>query len=64
MFNFDLRNGYVLLRLICGAFMIPHALGKISNKAAVTGFFETVGFRPAKVWVLVAMVAEWIFTVG
>jgi putative oxidoreductase len=64
LFNFDLHNGYVLLRLMCGLFMIPHALGKISNKAAVTGFFEQVGFRPAPVWVLAAMVSEWIFTIG
>lgn len=64
MFNFDLHNGFVLLRLVCGLFMIPHALGKISNKAAVTGFFDAAGFKPAGTFVLLAMVAEWIFTIG
>ena len=61
MFDFNLQSGYVVLRIMCGVFMIPHALGKIANMPAVSGFFEIAGFKPVKFWVYTAMVVEWIF---
>lgn len=64
MFNFDLSNGYVLLRIMCGVFMVPHALGKIRNLEAVSGFFEVAGFKPVKLWVYAAMAIEWVLAVA
>ena len=56
--NFDLSNGFVLLRLLIALFLIPHIFGKVKHRGPVTGFFDAVGFRPAPVFVMVAMVFE------
>ena len=56
--NFDLSNGFVLLRLLIALFLIPHIIGKVKYKGPVTGFFDTVGFRPAPVFVTLAMIFE------
>ncbi len=62
--NFDLSNGFVLLRLLIAVFLIPHVIGKVKHKGPVTGFFDTVGFRPAPVFVMVAMVFEIVATIA
>ena len=47
MFNFDLSNGYVVLRIICGLFMLPNAIAKLRNPEPSIAFFESAGFpRP------------------
>lgn len=58
MFNFDFSNGYVWLRIICGLFLIPHAIGKVRYREPVTGFFHTAGFRPASAFVMFGLVFE------
>jgi len=58
MFNFDFSNGYVLLRIIVGVFMLPHAYGKVKYREGVTGFFNTAGFKPAPVFVTFGLVFE------
>lgn len=58
MFNFDIHNGYVLLRIICGLFLLPHAAGKIRFKGPVTGFFEAAGLKPAGLFVTFGLVFE------
>lgn len=58
--NFDLRNGYVVLRIMCGAFFIPHAIGKITGREGVLGFFNAAGMKPAAMFANVSMVVEWI----
>jgi putative oxidoreductase len=62
-FNFDLTDGWVLLRLVVGLFLIPHALGKLKNQVAVQGFFEVAGMRPTKAWLWAAMIIEWVLVV-
>ena len=40
--NFDLTEGWNIMRIIAGAFMFPHVAGKIVNGAinpATVGFF-------------------------
>ena len=64
MFDFDFSNGWVVLRIICGLFIIPHAIGKIAHRAGVFGFFEAAGLRPANLWVYTAMVMEWVLAVA
>lgn len=58
MFNFDLSNGYVLLRIIVAAFLFPHAYGKIKYKEGSTGFFVAAGFKPAPLFVTFGLVFE------
>lgn len=56
--NFDFSDGFVLLRIMCGLFMFPHAIGKFTAREASFGFFQAAGFRPAAPFVYTAMVLE------
>ena len=58
MFNFDLNDGYVLLRIVVGAFLLPHAYGKVKYKEGVTGFFTAAGFKPPGLFVTFGLVFE------
>ena len=44
MLNFDLSNGYVVLRINCGLFMLPNAIAKLRNPEPSIAFFEAAGF--------------------
>ena len=44
MFNFDLSNGYVVLRILCGLFMLPNAIAKLQNPNPSMDFFNSAGF--------------------
>jgi putative oxidoreductase len=59
--NFDLGDGHNIVRIICGAFMFPHALGKFTAGGlapGIVGFFAKAGFQPPEYWVLLAAAAE------
>lgn len=59
--NFDLRNGDNIVRIICGAFMFPHVMGKFAAgglAAGTVGFFAKAGFQPPEAWVMMAAAAE------
>ena len=58
MFNFDLHKGFVLLRIIVGAFMLPHAYGKVKYREGVTGFFNAAGLKPAALFINFGLVFE------
>lgn len=62
--NFDFENGYVLLRLICGFFLLPHAMGKFTAREASIGFFTAAGFKPPALWAYFAMTIEVILGVA
>jgi putative oxidoreductase len=51
--NFDFANGYDILRVICGVFLIPHIYAKFFVPAAL-GFFVAAKFRPPKLWMYLA----------
>lgn len=55
---FDPTNGYVLLRILCGAFLVPHVVGKISAREASVAFFKRAGWHPAQFWSYAAMAIE------
>ena len=55
---FDVTNGYVLLRVLCGAFFIPHIVGKITAREASVAFFKLAGLNPPQAWSYVAMALE------
>jgi putative oxidoreductase len=59
--NFDLTDGHNIVRIICGLFMFPHAIGKFAAGGLAAGtvaFFGKAGFQPPEVWVLLAASAE------
>lgn len=60
--NFDLTRSENILRIICGAFMFPHALSKFSALGTLSvgtvGFFAKAGFHPAEAWVWLAAFME------
>ena len=55
---FDMTNGYDVLRVLCGAFFIPHVVGKITAREASVAFFKLAGFNPPQFWSYAAMVLE------
>jgi putative oxidoreductase len=66
--NFELTRSENILRIICGAFMFPHALGKFAAlgtlSAGTVGFFAKAGFQPPEFWVWLAAFMEVATGVG
>jgi len=59
--NFVLTDGYNIIRIICGLFMFPHAIGKFTAAGLNPGlvaFFGKAGFHPAELWLVLAAAAE------
>src|SRR3974390_913286 len=61
--NFDLTNGYNILRFICGAFFIPHIWAKFFVPEAL-GFFVAAKFKPPALWMYPACVLEVVLAIG
>lgn len=61
--KFGLLNEMVLLRIICGAFFIPHIYAKFMVPEAL-GFFVAAKFNPPKFWLYAACVIEVILAIG
>ena len=51
--KFNLFNEFNILRIICGAFFIPHIIGKITVPATLE-FFVAAGFKPPANWMYIA----------
>jgi len=60
MFNFDFSNGYVLLRLIVGLFLIPHGVSKITFRPGPLGFFTAAGYPNPGLFVNFGIVFEFV----
>lgn len=62
---FDLTNGAVLLRIICGLFFFPHMYFKVvGSPPPALGFFQTAGFRPAGLFMRIALIVEAVAAIG
>lgn len=61
---FDLTNAAVLLRILCGAFYIPHAHFKITKFAGAAEFFASKGFAPGKLFVSLGLALDVICAIG
>ena len=59
MHNFDLSDGFNILRIICGAFFIPHIYAKFFVPEAL-GFFVAAKFKPPAFYMYLACVIETI----
>jgi putative oxidoreductase len=56
--RFDLTEPFNLLRIVCGAFFIPHSIGKISEWEFSVGFFSKAGFPQPAWWTRAALLLE------
>ena len=61
--NFNLMNEFNILRIICGAFFIPHIYAKFFVPEAL-GFFKAAGFKPAKSWMYLSCAIEIVLVIG
>ncbi len=61
--NFNLMNEFNILRIICGAFFIPHIYAKFVVPEAL-GLFKAAGFKPAKTWMYVSCVIEIVLAIA
>ena len=56
--KFNLLDGFNILRIICGLFLIPHSVGKITSMDYSLGFFTAAGFKYPKAWLYATLVFE------
>lgn len=61
--KFNLLNEFNILRIICGAFLIPHIYAKFFVPEAL-GFFVAAKFKPPKLWLYVSCVVEIVLAIG
>ena len=61
--KFNLLNEFNILRIICGAFFIPHIYAKYFVPEAL-GFFVAAKFKPPKFWLYTACVVEVVLALG
>jgi putative oxidoreductase len=62
--SFDLTEGFNLLRIVCGAFLIPHLFVKFRNQDFVRGFMSKAGLNPPGAWLYGAFAIEIIASIG
>ena len=60
--SFNLLNEFNILRIICGAFFIPHIYAKIFVPEAL-GFFVAAGFKPPATWMYIALAIESVLAI-
>jgi putative oxidoreductase len=61
--KFDLWNGLVVLRVMCGGFFIPHIYAKFFVPEAL-GFFVAAGFKPPAFWMYLSCAIEIVLAIG
>jgi putative oxidoreductase len=61
--NFDITDGFNVLRLICGLFFIPHVVGKFTEPATLN-FFKEAKFNPPATWMYIAAAIEILLSIG
>jgi putative oxidoreductase len=61
--NFDLTDRFSILRLICGAFFMPHVRAKFCVPEAL-GFFVAAKSKPPAFWLYTACVIEIVLAIG
>jgi putative oxidoreductase len=61
--KFNLTNEFNILRIICGAFFIPHIYAKFFVPEAL-GFFIAAKFRPPAAWMYTACIIETVLAIG
>jgi putative oxidoreductase len=62
--GFDVTDPAVFFRMMLGALYVPHIVFKLTGMAGTLAFFEKAGFKPAMVFVVLALIFETISAVG
>jgi len=62
--NFDLTNGFNILRIICGAFLIPHLIAKATSYEFMLGVYKEFRLHPPKLWLFSSLTVEVIGSIG
>jgi putative oxidoreductase len=62
--SFDLTNGYNVLRIVCGLFLVPHLFVKFRNQDFVKGFMANAGLNPPGAWLYGAFAIEIVASIG
>ncbi len=62
--KFNLLNGLNILRIMCGAFFIPHIFGKYIEREFTIGFFKKAGFHPPERYIYIALSAETVISIA
>jgi putative oxidoreductase len=52
------------LRVLCGAFLVPHLVVKFKNQEFVRGFMAEAGLKPPAAWLYAAFAIEIVATIG
>jgi putative oxidoreductase len=61
--NFNLTDPFNVLRIVCGAFFIPHIYAKFFVPEAL-GFFVVAKFKPPAAWMYLACAIESVLVIG
>jgi putative oxidoreductase len=61
--NFNLFDEFNILRIMCGAFFIPHIYAKFCVPAALE-FFKAAAFKPPAGWLYLACIIEVFLAIG
>ena len=62
--SLGLESGIDFLRVLCGAFLIPHLVVKFQSQDFVKGFFDQAGLRPPVVWLYSSFAVEIVCSIG
>ncbi|MEO8313602.1 MAG: DoxX family protein [Pseudomonadota bacterium] len=62
--SFELPEAQVVVRILCGVFLLPHTVAKLSHVSRAAEFFEKVGLRPAPFFVVVTAVMETVAAIS
>ena len=52
------------LRVLCGAFLVPHTIAKLRHIDKAAEFFDEIAFRPPKLFVVLTAAMEAVAAVG
>jgi putative oxidoreductase len=59
-----LESGIDYLRVLCGAFLIPHLIVKFQSQEFVKGYMAEAGLKPPIVWLYGAFAIEIVTSIG
>jgi putative oxidoreductase len=64
MFDLSQWDPQTVLRVLCGIWFIPHAVGKALNIERASETFAKAGFRPGRAFVILTLTLELLAAVG
>jgi putative oxidoreductase len=51
-------DAQTVVRILCGAFLLPHTVAKLGHIERASQFFANVGLRPPRAWVVFTSLME------